>query len=456
MPKITTRAALLAALLLALLLAGRPATAEERPAKGAIRAAPTAQTPLPADKPPVPSRAPTALPLERMIGQMVMVGFVGTSPRDRGVVALLDQLRKGQIGGAIVMGRNIKSPAQLKTLTAAIHQAAREGGQPEALIAVDQEGGHVQRLKRQNGHQSFPYSARTIAERCTPEQAGQVYKALACQLHDARINVNFGPVVDLDINGDRNPIIGRYRRSFGKDPDRVVAYAGWFNAAHKSYGILTAFKHFPGHGSSLTDSHLEFTDVSATWDPVELKPYEELSQHNYTDMVMVGHLYHRRFSDGRAPASLSKKAIRDELRGRLGFDRVVITDDLQMKAVLDRYKLAPRIVLAINAGNDIVLLSNTVTPYPELGSTVFDIIRRSVRDSCPASAVASCIDRRTIEAAFARIAAMRENLGAMKVSNKPCGAYPPVNTFIKQVCRKTGLGRAGDTRRRRQSHLFQR
>lgn len=435
--------AAIASLLLALTPAA-PLLAADQSAKGAIRA--------PARVSAGSARA-TGESLDAMIGQMIMVGFLGTSAKDKGVAEILDELRAGEVGGVILLGRNITSPGQLKQLSAMVQRAAREGGQPTALISVDQEGGYVQRLKAKNGHESFPFSARTIAQKCQPDQAAKVYKRLACQLHEEGINVNFGPVVDLDIKGEKNPIIGKFRRSFGADAAKVEQYARWFNSAHKGYAILTAAKHYPGHGSSLTDTHAEFTDISDTWSPEELKPYESLAKRAYADMVMVGHLYHPAFSDGRAPASLSQKAIRGMLRGRIGYKGVVITDDLQMKAVLDTYPLKIRIPMAVNAGNDIVLLSNTVTPYPTLGKVVHDIIRRSVRDRCPEGSNDSCIERRTIEAAYHRIRKMKARLDALKAESDRCRKPVPVSKLVESYCKPVGHGRAGESFLRRQTFL---
>ncbi len=379
--------------------------------------------------------------LDRMIGQMIMVGFVGVHAGDRGVGAVLAQLRKGQIGGVILMGRNIRSPRQLRRLTSLIAEAAKEGGQPPPLIAVDQEGGYVQRLKKNNGYEKY-LPARTIAEQCTPAQAEQVYRRLACRIHEAGINMNFGPVVDLDIMGNKNPIIGRFARSFSADANTVVRYAKAFSAAHKTYGLLTVAKHFPGHGSSLTDTHKQFTDISQTWRMSELEPYEKLAKQPFADMVMTGHLYHPRFSDDRAPASLSKKAIRDELRGKIGFQGVVITDDLQMRAVLDTYPLHKRIPMAVNAGNDIVLLSNTVRPYPALGAVVHSIIRRNVREACPDTGAQLCIERKTIAAAYARVRALKSALRARAEQPARCDAAMSVRAFVARVCTKPADGGA--------------
>lgn len=403
---------------------------------GAVRPA-TQVMPVPGRRP-----APPLAKLDGKIGQMIMVGVLGTMPSDPGVKAVLAQLRRGEIGGVILMGRNITSPRQLRALTGAIRQAAKAGGHLPPLIAVDQEGGHVQRLKEKNGHESFPYSARTIATRCTPDQSYILYQRLACQLHSAGVNLNFGPVVDLDLKNGRNPIIGRLKRSYGKDAATVIEYANWFNAAHKNYGVLTAAKHFPGHGSSLTDSHKGFTDISRTWREAELTPYKSLAKENFADMVMTGHLYHPKFSDGRAPASLSRKAIRGVLRKQIGFEQVVITDDLQMKAVTDSYPLAERVTLAINAGNDIVLLSNTFKAYPALGRTVHRSIRKNVHESCAPNTASSCISKASIDAAYARIVKLKR--GPLQVFyRKPvesCRKAPPVSTLFKNQCRKDRVG----------------
>ena len=355
-------------------------------------------------RPPAPvpvrqSRSRPAVPLDQMIGQMIMVGFRGTSARSAGVKAVGRQLRDGLIGGVMLLEHNITGRKQLRALTRFLKQAAT--GRPPPLIAVDQEGGWVQRLKRRNGFASTR-SARSVAANYSADKARNVvYAKMADQLADTGINLNFGPVVDLDITGARNPIIGRVRRSYGRDPDVVLSYAQGFIDAHRARQIVTAAKHFPGHGSSLTDSHKGFTDISRTWTENELIPYRRLAQKNGVAMVMVGHLYHPAFSDGPGqPATLSAKAIRDWLRRRLGFKGVVITDDMEMGAIRKNFRFRDAVVRAVTAGNDILLYANTAKSDPNLALRIHAVIQRAV-----ASGV---IPKQRIEEAYRRIMAMKD------------------------------------------------
>lgn len=292
--------------------------------------------------------------LDDMIGQMVMVGFHGKQTKSKNVQHIAKLIKDGTIGGVIIMARNVKNKKQLRELTD-FFRAARPGLPP--FIAVDQEGGAVQRLNRRRGFRKIPGAAR-IVRKNSVEQAREIYADMAKELADAGINMNFGPVVDLAIN-KRNPIITRKGRSFGKDPQKVVDFATAFIEAHRDHGVLSVAKHFPGHGSSWTDSHRRFVDISKTWDPVELEPYRLLSGSNAPDFVMVGHLFHPKYGgEKKLPASLSKVAIEDELRGGLKFDGLVVTDDLEMGSVKRRYKRDELTVKAVNAGNDIILFSN--------------------------------------------------------------------------------------------------
>jgi beta-N-acetylhexosaminidase len=361
-------------------------------------------TPRPAPKKPVARPAKPSgdqATLRRMIGQMIMVGFSGQHETDAGVVAVREQLAKGQIGGVILFRENIRSAKALRSLNTSLREA-----KPRTVpfIAVDQEGGTVQRLSRQNGHRSFP-SARQIARAKGegPEKAEAVYAEMAAELAEAGFNVNFAPVVDLDLN-PRNPIIGKRRRSYGADPEVVSDYARALIRAHRASNVLTAAKHFPGHGSSLTDSHKILVDVSDSWQESELEPYAQLQREGLLDMVMTGHLYHPRFSEGdRVPASLSRAAI-DELRalGGIGFQGIVVSDDLEMRGVSQDFSLEERIVRCINAGTDLLVISNVQTHEPELGARVHDIVAQAVTDGR--------IDRARIEESYGRILTVKERL----------------------------------------------
>ncbi len=339
--------------------------------------------------------------LQRMAGQMLLVGFEGTSPADAGVKAARAQLENGTIGGIVLFPDNIRSPHQLQALTTFL---GASGPALTPLIAIDQEGGIVQRLGPHNGYADFP-SARKVGQDPklrAPEAAERLYDGMAADLAKAGINLNFGPVVDLSLN-PWNRVINKRQRSFGSDPEAVAKFAEAFIAAHRKANILTAAKHFPGHGSSYEDSHKILPDISRTWKEEELRPYAELAKAKMLDMVMVGHLLHPRFSDGRLPASLSKRAI-DILRDdrSVGFHGVVVSDDMEMGAVRDGHSLEESVVTAINAGIDLFIFSNVKFQDAQLGVKVRAIILAAVRDGR--------IDRTRIEQSYERIVRLKNRL----------------------------------------------
>jgi beta-N-acetylhexosaminidase len=340
--------------------------------------------------------------LNRQIGQMIMVGFAGVGEKDAGVAAVRNELAEGVIGGVVLYPENIRSAKQLKNLNSFLANAKSD---PIPLIAVDQEGGLVQRLTRWNGYTNFP-SARNVGRNpsySTPESVVRLYGIMAHELADAGFNVNFGPVVDLSIN-DRNTVIVRRKRSYGADPVLVANLARDFIVAHREANILTVAKHFPGHGSSHADSHQRLADVSKTWREVELDPYRILAKDGMLDMVMVGHLYHPEFSDGEMlPASLSARAM-DELRDKagVGFRGVIVSDDLEMGAVREKYSLQERVVRAVNAGTDLLVFSNVKSRDPELGAKIHAIMVKAVNDGT--------IPMARIEQAAGRIGLLKRRL----------------------------------------------
>jgi beta-N-acetylhexosaminidase len=340
--------------------------------------------------------------LNRQIGQMIMVGFAGVGEKDAGVAAVRNELAEGVIGGVVLYPENIRSAKQLKNLNSFLANAKSD---PIPLIAVDQEGGLVQRLTRWNGYTNFP-SARNVGRNpsySTPESVVRLYGIMAHELADAGFNVNFGPVVDLSIN-DRNTVIVRRKRSYGADPVLVANLARDFIVAHREANILTVAKHFPGHGSSHADSHQQLADVSKTWREVELDPYRVLAKDGMLDMVMVGHLYHPEFSDGEMlPASLSARAM-DVLRDKagVGFRGVIVSDDLEMGAVREKYSLQERVVRAVNAGTDLLVFSNVKSRDPELGAKIHAIMVKAVNDGT--------IPMARIEQAAGRIGLLKRRL----------------------------------------------
>jgi len=302
-----------------------------------------------------------AVSLEHKIGQMLMVGFHGTSAPTNSQIC--KDIKQYNVGAVILFDynpvnknkpKNIATKKQLAKLTKELQACSSDG---KLLIAVDQEGGRVQRLKSKYGfYGKFPKASDVI--KMDQSQIYSTYKKMSKELRSVGINYDLAPVVDLDINM-KNHVIHGLGRSFGKDPKIVAKYASTFIDAMHSNDVLTSIKHFPGHGSSVGDTHKGFVDVTNLWKEVELEPYRLLK--DKADTVMVAHVFNKNL-DAKYPASLSYKTITKMLRWKLGYHGVVITDDLQMGAISKKYGLKNTLKLAINAGDDILLIGNQLDP----------------------------------------------------------------------------------------------
>lgn len=316
--------------------------------------------------------------LEHQIAQLLLIGFKGDRLLPHS--SLVADLRDRCLGGVILFDRllaeklsdnNIRSAEQTARLCAQLQDCA--GG--DLLIAVDQEGGMVSRFKADRG---FPVtaSAGRLGRATTADTAASA-AVTAGMLAGLGINLNLTPVVDLDLEQD-NPIIGRYERSFSADPATVCLHAGAWIDAHRQLGVLCCLKHFPGHGSSVADSHLGFVDISDSWQEDELIPYRSLIGCGKADMVMIGHLFNRRL-DPLLPATLSPAIIDGLLRRDLGFTGVVITDDMQMRAITGRYGLVQACVMALTAGADIIIVGNNLEYDPLIAGKLVTGIMQAVR-----------------------------------------------------------------------------
>lgn len=309
--------------------------------------------------------------LPEKIGQMIMVGFTGADKNSSGFKTIEKQIEKSEIGGVIYLKRNIRSKKAVVEMNTILSSV---GPKLPPFIAVDQEGGRVQRLLPKIGFPSTP-SAKSVASRKTHRQAYEIYNILASNLSNMGFNMNFGPVVDLDLYA-KNPIIGRLERSFSSDPEIVLDYATAFIAAHKDNHVVTALKHFPGHGSSRSDTHKGFVDISKTWSAKELEPYRELIKSGEAQLVMSGHLYNEKIQgEGKKhPASLSSILLKKKLRGELEFGGIIVSDDMQMGAIEKNYSFKDSVIRAVKAGNNIILFSNDKKPNPNLPYRIRDIL----------------------------------------------------------------------------------
>ncbi len=331
-----------------------------------------------------PNAAPAQLPdwrswpLERKIGQMLLLGFPGETITPESPISVA--IRRHGVGGVVlfdnnadlgVTERNITSPAQLKTLTTDLQACA----ETPIFIAVDEEGGIISRLKERYGFPST-LSASYLGEKNDLNLTRSSSDRLVDTLVEYGFNLNLAPVVDLSIN-PVNPVIALKQRSFSADPALVSAHAAEVIASHHRKNIITCLKHFPGHGSSRDDSHVGLVDVTGTWSEKELLPYKNLIGQGVVDSVMTAHTFNTNL-DPDYPATLSRNTIDGILRTRLGFDGVVISDDLYMAAIVQHYSYETAVEKAINAGVDLLILANDKLYSPDIAPRTIDLVAKMV------------------------------------------------------------------------------
>jgi beta-N-acetylhexosaminidase len=243
------------------------------------------------------------------------------------------------------------------------------------LISVDQEGGQVARLRPDKG---FPetVSPLFLGNRNDLDLTYRYASGMAEAMAAAGINLNLAPVVDVNVNPS-NPAIGLHERSFSADPEVVAQQALTFIQAHHDSGVLCTLKHFAGHGSSTADSHLGFVDVTTTWTESELIPFQRVIEAGQADAIMTAHIFNANI-DPTYPGTLSEATINGLLRTQLGYDGVVITDDMQMGAISQYFGFDRAIELAIFAGSDIISVANTLSYDPNAAQRTFDAVMAAV------------------------------------------------------------------------------
>ena len=310
-------------------------------------------------------------PLEVKIGQMLLVGFRGQVLNENS--RILAEIRDLHLGGVVLFGNNVSSPAQVQTLTTTLQKTSTL----PLLVSIDQEGGQVMRLDRHFGI-TTSYSAQALGAMNDLAKTTTEAELFAQTLAHLGINLNLAPVVDLNLN-PANPVIGALGRSFSADPAIVTSHATTFIQAHHKYNIFCTLKHFPGHGSSHKDTHLGFVDVTDTWQESELQPYTELIKNGACDAIMTAHIFNGKL-DAKLPATLSRAIVTGILRERLGYNGLIISDDMQMRAISTYYDFATAIQLAIEAGIHMLAIANSVA-YQETAATRAVKIIRGLVDS---------------------------------------------------------------------------
>ena len=347
---------------------------------GPTSSAATSAPPIPASPTaPPPSPSPgTGLTLRETIAGLLIVGFRGAALSDAEWLAAA--IGDAHLGGVILFDRdqksrglrNVVSPRQLTRLVTDLHDAAGGRG---LIVSVDQEGGIVTRLSPAHGFPAVASEA-VIGKAGTVAGAAKWGRGIAQTLASVGINLNFAPVVDLNVN-PRSPAIGALDRSFSADPDVVVAMATAEIEAHRTAGVRSTLKHFPGIGSSTTNTDFGVADVTKTWTRRELEPFRRLIEAGTADVVMAGHVVNGQL-DPDHPASLSNKTVTDLLRGELGWTGTVVTDDLQAAAIDAAFGFDEAVLLALEAGNDLLLFANQQTYDPDVISRVVEVVAAAV------------------------------------------------------------------------------
>lgn len=319
--------------------------------------------------------------LEEKIAQMIMIGFDGTAIDKNSPI--YHEIAHNKIGGVILFDydlqtksydKNIKSKKQLITLTKYLQNISKD----KLFIAIDYEGGKVNRLKQSKGF--IPtYSQKKLGEKNDSDFTYTQTKKMAKLLKQLGINVNFAPVVDLCINPN-NPVIAKTNRCYSDNAGTVTAHAKAAIKAYKEFNILPVIKHFPGHGSSNNDSHTGFVDVSSTYEMKELIPYKNLIRKDFVQAIMSAHVFNESF-DPNHPATLSHKTLTQLLQNKLNFKGIIFSDDLQMKAISQNYSFEKTLRLLINAGVNVIVIGNNLQKYnPNTVQSIITIVKKLVHE----------------------------------------------------------------------------
>jgi len=288
----------------------------------------------------------TSADLKKQVGQLFLVGFDGLT-----VPSEFDQaIKEFNMGGTLYFKRNVESPVQLAMLSNQLQFECRSKDSSPLLIAIDHEGGKVDRLSPPFTH--FPEMA-LVGEMNSPKLAFHVGLAMGKELEAFGVNVDFAPVADVLTNPD-NPIMAG--RAFSSDPEICAKMGSGVCRGLQKSGVAAVAKHFPGHGDTSEDSHLTLPSVERTLEEsekIEFLPFRRLIR-SRVEGVMTAHIVNRKL-DPDFPATLSPKIINDILRAQLRFQKVVFSDDMEMKAISDNYGAEESAVLALQAGCDMLI-----------------------------------------------------------------------------------------------------
>ena len=320
------------------------------------------------------------VPTRQLVGERLFVRMNGTSPSP----GFLRRVRRGEVGGVVLFGPNIRSRRQVRVLVVRLRRAARAGGVAEPLIAIDQEGGVVKRLRSAPPFRGAPAMRSVRVARAEGLATGRSLAALG-------IDVNFAPVVDVPASAAS--FISS--RSFSRDPRAVRRLGGAFASGLSSGGVAGTFKHFPGLGSAPANTDFATAVVTAPQSRLEreLLPYRGAD----VPLVMLSTAVYRGW-DRRRPAAFSSRVVRGLLRDRLAYEGVVVTDDLETPAVRAFASPAEGAVRSVLAGADVALVVRTEAG----GRRAYAALLRAARSGR--------LTRERLEESHARVEALRSRL----------------------------------------------
>lgn len=334
-------------------------------------------------------------PLAEKIGQMLLMGFIGRDDQSDGAGIVAAHLSARRIGGVLFLRHNVRSREGAESSARLFRQA-----DPSAWMAIDQEGGLVQRLSRDLGYSPIP-RAMQVAEGQSPDEAADLYRQAAREFHAAGFNMNLAPVAD--VHDPDNSVIGRHGRAYGTEGSRIADYASAFIDAFEAEGSVCAIKHFPGHGRSRGDSHDGFVDITQTWSEAELGPFRQLINRGRAHLVMGGHLTLGTVDPSGQPVTFSRLVLEGLLREQLGFTGAIMTDDLDMAAIRNNYNQREAVLRSIEAGNDIVMMSNSASPDPELPQNFIRWVSEAIAEGR--------LSEHRINQSAARLAVLKQRVG---------------------------------------------
>ncbi|WP_404431286.1 beta-N-acetylhexosaminidase [Sutcliffiella horikoshii] len=289
--------------------------------------------------------------LQEKVGQLFVAGFHGTAPSEEIVKLIKDY----HISGVIYFARNVENPKQVHALTKRLQKAAKDAGAVPLFISIDQEGGMVARIT--DGVTLSPGNMALGAGN-NEETVYQLGKVVGTELRLLGINMNYAPCIDVN-NNPLNPVIGV--RSYGENAEFVARMGVQSVKGLQDANVSAVVKHFPGHGDTSVDSHLDLPVVPHDLErlkELELVPFNEAFKHG-VDAVMVAHVAFPSIDSEKVPSTLSRKVVTELLRKDMGYEGVVVTDCMEMNAIIDYYGIEEAAILAVEAGIDQVLISHT-------------------------------------------------------------------------------------------------